>query len=128
MKARMRGDNRDITPRPRSNGSERLGCRLLRACVGRLGEELWSELRANRAYEQYRTGRMKDGRRFSRPPDPYTPPATAAGVLSGCWLPDERTRALRRRLARRAHLVRQRTRCKNEVHAVLMRTSRAVRR
>jgi transposase len=45
----------------------------------------------------------------------------AAGLLSGCWLPDERTRALRRRLARRAQLVRQRTRCKNEVHAVLMR-------
>jgi transposase len=45
----------------------------------------------------------------------------AAGLLTGCWLPDERTRALRRRLARRAQLVRQRTRCKNEVHAVLMR-------
>jgi transposase len=46
----------------------------------------------------------------------------AAGLLHGCWLPDEPTRALRRRLARRAQLVRQRTRCKNEVHAVLMRT------
>jgi transposase len=46
----------------------------------------------------------------------------AAGLLGGCWLPDEATRALRRRLARRAQLVRQRTRCKNEVHAVLMRT------
>jgi transposase len=46
----------------------------------------------------------------------------AAGLLRGCWLPDEPTRALRRRLARRAQLVRQRTRCKNEVHAVLMRT------
>jgi transposase len=45
----------------------------------------------------------------------------AAGLLNGCWLPDERARALRRRLARRAQLVRQRTRCKNEVHAVLMR-------
>jgi transposase len=45
----------------------------------------------------------------------------AAGLLNGCWLPDESTRALRRRLARRAQLVRQRTRCKNEVHAVLMR-------
>ncbi len=45
----------------------------------------------------------------------------AAGLLSGCWLPDEATRAVRRRLARRAQLVRQRTRCKNEVHAVLMR-------
>src|SRR3954451_8630568 len=46
----------------------------------------------------------------------------AAGLLDGCWLPDEQTRALRRRLARRAQLVRQRTRAKNEVHAVLMRT------
>src|SRR3954469_12331133 len=46
----------------------------------------------------------------------------AAGLLRGCWLPDEPTRALRRRLARRAELVRQRPRCKNEVHAVLMRT------
>jgi transposase len=45
----------------------------------------------------------------------------AAGLLHGCWLPDEQTRALRRRLARRAQLVRQRTRAKNEVHAVLMR-------
>jgi transposase len=45
----------------------------------------------------------------------------AAGLLDGCWLPDERTRSLRRRLSRRAQLVRQRTRCKNEVHAVLMR-------
>ena len=45
----------------------------------------------------------------------------AAGLLDGCWLPDEKTRSLRRRLSRRAQLVRQRTRCKNEVHAVLMR-------
>jgi transposase len=44
-----------------------------------------------------------------------------AGLLHGCWLPDEPTRALRRRLARRAQLVRQRTRAKNEVHAALMR-------
>src|SRR5436309_8271747 len=44
----------------------------------------------------------------------------AAGLLHGCWLPDEATRALRRRLARRAQLVRQRTRAKNEVHAVLL--------
>jgi hypothetical protein len=29
------GYNRDITLRPRSNGSERLGCRLRRSCVGR---------------------------------------------------------------------------------------------
>ena len=45
----------------------------------------------------------------------------AAGLLSGCWLPDEDTRSLRRWLSRRAQLVRQRTRSKNEIHAVLMR-------
>jgi len=34
-------------------------------------------VRANPAYEAYRArGRMKDGRRFGRPPDPYQPPAT----------------------------------------------------
>src|SRR4051794_22898532 len=49
----------------------------------------------------------------------------AAGLLDGCWLPDERTRALRRRLARRAQLLRHRTRAKNEVHAVVMRTLKA---
>ena len=45
----------------------------------------------------------------------------AAGLLTGCWLPDDETRSLRRWLSRRAQLVRQRTRSKNEVHAVLMR-------
>jgi hypothetical protein len=42
-----------------------------------------SEVRANRAYEAYRArGRMKDGRRFGRPPDPYTPPATPQGQIN----------------------------------------------
>ena len=45
----------------------------------------------------------------------------AAGYLPEVFAPDEQTRALRRRLARRAALVRQRTRAKNEVHAVLAR-------
>ncbi len=45
----------------------------------------------------------------------------AAGSLEGLWLPDERTSTMRRRLARRAQLVRARTRAKNEVHAVLIR-------
>src|SRR5665647_537762 len=45
----------------------------------------------------------------------------AAGMLEGTWLPGEETRALRRRLSRRAQLVRQRTRLKNEVHATLYR-------
>jgi transposase len=45
----------------------------------------------------------------------------AAGFLPEVFGPDEGTRALRRRLARRAALVRQRTRAKNELHAVLAR-------
>jgi transposase len=45
----------------------------------------------------------------------------AAGFLTGSWLPDEMTRSQRRRLARRAQLVRSRTRSKNEIHAVLIR-------
>ena len=45
----------------------------------------------------------------------------AAGFLPEVFGPDEETRALRRRLARRAALVRQRTRAKNELHAVLVR-------
>ncbi len=44
-----------------------------------------------------------------------------AGQLDGVWTPDERIRAMRRRLARRAQLVRARSRAKNEVHAALMR-------
>ena len=44
-----------------------------------------------------------------------------AGQLDGVWMPDERIRAMRRRLARRAQLVRARSRAKNEIHAVLMR-------
>src|SRR3954463_10159205 len=49
----------------------------------RLEEELWSEVRANRAYEAYRArGRMKDGRRFGRPPDPYPPTATPEGRIN----------------------------------------------
>jgi transposase len=45
----------------------------------------------------------------------------AAGFLPEVFGPDEQTRALRRRLARRGALVRQRTRAKNELHAVLAR-------
>jgi transposase len=45
----------------------------------------------------------------------------AAGSLDGLWMPDEQTRALRRRLARRSQLVRAPTRAKNECHAVLVR-------
>lgn len=45
----------------------------------------------------------------------------AAGMLAEVWVPDQDTSALRRRVARRAGLVRARTRVKNEVHAVLAR-------
>jgi transposase len=47
-----------------------------------------------------------------------------AGELDAVWMPDERCRVLRRRLARRERLVRSRSRAKNEVHAVLMRRLR----
>ena len=43
------------------------------------------------------------------------------GELEAVWMPDERCRILRRRLARREHLMRARTRVKNEIHAVLHR-------
>jgi transposase len=45
----------------------------------------------------------------------------AADFLPPVWLPDDRTRSLRRQVTRRAHLVRQRTRVKNQVHAILAR-------
>src|SRR5213078_3500363 len=45
----------------------------------------------------------------------------AAGFLPEVWTPDEQTRVLRRRISRRAQLVRQRTREKNQVHAILIR-------
>jgi transposase len=43
------------------------------------------------------------------------------GELDAVWTPDQQTRVLRRRLARREQLVRARSRAKNEIHAVLMR-------
>lgn len=46
----------------------------------------------------------------------------AAGYLPAVWVGDERTQVLRRLTSRRAQLVRQRTRAKNQVHAVLQRT------
>ncbi|HEX6023485.1 MAG TPA: IS110 family transposase [Solirubrobacter sp.] len=43
------------------------------------------------------------------------------GELEAVWMPDERCRILRRRLARREQLTRARTRAKNEIHASLQR-------
>jgi transposase len=55
----------------------------LKEAKRRLDEELWTEVRANQAYEAYRArGRMKDGRRFGRPPDPYRPPDTPEGRVN----------------------------------------------
>ncbi|HWF52250.1 MAG TPA: IS110 family transposase [Solirubrobacteraceae bacterium] len=45
----------------------------------------------------------------------------AADFLPEVWAPDEVTRALRRRIAHRSSLVRQRTRLRNQIHAVLTR-------
>jgi transposase len=54
----------------------------LRESKRRLQEEHLFEARANEAYETYRRGRMRDGRRFSRPPDPCEPPETPAGKIN----------------------------------------------
>jgi transposase len=45
----------------------------------------------------------------------------AADYLPGVWVADQDTQARRRQVARRAHLVRQRTRLKNRVQAILHR-------
>src|ERR671935_595722 len=45
----------------------------------------------------------------------------AADYLPGVWVADDETHALRRQVARRAHIVRQRTRLKNRVQSILHR-------
>jgi transposase len=47
------------------------------------------------------------------------------GELEAVWMPDERCRVLRQRLARRQQLIWARTRSKNEIHAVLARRLQA---
>jgi transposase len=78
--AKRRLDERradEAKPIPRSRPER------LKDAKQRLQEELWAEQRANEAYEAYRTkGRMKDGRRFGRPPDPYTPPQVPEGKVN----------------------------------------------
>ena len=67
----------DPDPIPRARAE-----RLLLA-VERLECDLDVERRANQAYEAYRArGRMKDGRRFGGPPNPYTPPDLPAGKVN----------------------------------------------
>ncbi|MCA1677971.1 MAG: transposase, partial [Actinobacteria bacterium] len=51
----------------------------------RLEEELWTEARANAAYEHYRAhGQMKNGRRLGAhsPPKPWTPPEVPQGRIN----------------------------------------------
>ena len=56
--------------------------RLLLA-LGRLEAELTAERAGNEAYEAYRRqGRMRDGRRFGRPADPYQPPEVPEGKVN----------------------------------------------
>ena len=45
----------------------------------------------------------------------------AADYLPSVWIADDETHALRRQVARRAHIVRQRTRLKNRVQSILHR-------
>jgi len=45
----------------------------------------------------------------------------AADYLPSVWVADEATQALRRQVSRRAHIVRQRTRLKSQVQAILQR-------
>ena len=64
-------------PIPRSRGERLLEGRR------RLDEELEVERQANQRYEAYRArGRMKDGRRFGRPPNPFHPPDTPTGKIN----------------------------------------------
>jgi hypothetical protein len=58
------------------------GQRLLNAAE-RLESDLSVERCANEAYEAYRArGRMRDGRRFGRPPNPHRPPDVPAGKVN----------------------------------------------
>jgi transposase len=70
-----RWDNPDPIRRSRKE-------RLLLAAE-RLESDLDVERRSNEAYEAYRTrGRMRDGRRFGRPANPYQPPDVPAGKVN----------------------------------------------
>jgi transposase len=70
-----RWENPDPIPRSRRQ-------RLLLGAE-RLHTALEVERRANEAYEAYRAqGRMKDGRRFGRPPNPHRPPDVPEGKVS----------------------------------------------
>jgi len=78
--ARQRLDQRraeQAAPIPRSRPAR------LREGKRRLEEELAVERDANAQYEAYRArGRMKDGRRFGRPPNPRQPPTVPTGKVN----------------------------------------------
>jgi transposase len=80
--AKRRLDERraeEAKPIPRSRPER------LKDAKRRLDEELWTERRANEAYEAYRArGVGRTGRRFSpaATPKPYTPPATPGGKVN----------------------------------------------
>ena len=70
-----RWENPDPIPRSRKQ-------RLLLSAE-RLESDLDVERRSNEAYEAYRAqGRMRDGRRFGRPANPYQPPTVPAGKVN----------------------------------------------
>jgi transposase len=72
---RQRWEDPDPVPRSREE-------RLVLAAE-RLEDDLGAERAGNEAYEDYRRqGRMRDGRRFGRPPDPYQPPEVPAGKVN----------------------------------------------
>jgi hypothetical protein len=72
---RQRWENPDPVPRSREE-------RVLLA-TARLEDDLGAERAGNDAYESYRQrGRMRDGRRFGRPPDPYQPPEVPEGRVN----------------------------------------------
>jgi transposase len=55
----------------------------LKEAKRRLEEELFTECRANKAYEDYRArGVMKDGRRLGAAPKPYEPPPVPPGKIN----------------------------------------------
>jgi len=83
---------------------------IIEPCVGRV--VLANPKAVKHATQSAKTDKL-DARTLAR--------LLAAGFLPEVWTPDEQTRVLRRRISRRAQLVRQRTREKNQVHAILIR-------